>query len=255
MRPIEINLTRDESDTIDTAINESGFTVPATPGTGPNQNFLILSYNPDNQFIVVGSTVAGTYEGGGNFSATITDIEKESGAGTNWLVYINITLTDNVLDTSSLTITNTTNSGSLGGTIIQMANLTGLEVGQHVSGDASLPPNAVITELIPRANAIRLNSRLLDNIASGTTLSFNPEQQDHHIEIVPVDQYISPQEIVWEILGGTVTVEGLVGPMTDYVSTGTLTGPVTNGAYSALKFVNSNATDSARVYIVQTGRG
>lgn len=254
MRPIEILLTRDASETIDTAINESGFTVPAYPGTGANQNFLILRYNPDNNFIVVGCTVAGVYEGGGTFTATVTDIEQEAN-GTNWLVYINITLTDNVLDTSNLTITNTVNSGSLGGTLIQLANLTGLNLGDHVSGDASLPPNAVIVELVPRANAIRLNSRLLANIATGTTLSFNPEQQDHHIEIVPVDQYISPQEIVWEALGGTVTVEGLVGPMTDYVSTGTLTGPVTNGAYSALKFVNSNATDSARVYIVQTGRG
>ena len=254
MRPIEILLTRDESETINTAINRTGFTVPAFPGTGPNQNFLILGYNPDDKFIVVGSTVAGDYEGGGTFTATITDIEKEAN-GSNWLVYLNITLTDNVDSESQLTITNTTNSASLGGRIIQMANLTGLEVGQHVSGDDALPPNAVIDLLIPNANAIRLNSRLTDNIATGTTLSFNPEQQDHHIEIVPVDQYISPQEIVWEAFGGTVAVEGLIGPMTDYVSTGTLTGPVTNGAYSALKFTNSNATDSARVYIVQTGRG
>ena len=254
MRPIEILLTRDESETINTAINRTGFTVPANPGSAANQNFILLGYNPDNQFVVVGSTISGTYEGGGAFSGTITDIEKEIG-GTNWVVYVDFTLTDSIDPVSQLTITNVTNSGSNGGTIIQMANLTGLEVGQHVSGDASLPPNAVIAGLIPAANAIRLNSRLTADIATGTTLSFNPEQQDHHIEIVPVDQYISPQEIVWEILGGTVTVEGLVGPMTDYVSTGTLTGPVTNGAYSALKFVNSNATDSARVYIVQTGRG
>lgn len=253
MRPIEINLTRNESATINTAINRSNFNVSTSPGTGTGQDFIVVNYNPDNQYIVVGSVITGTYQNGNPFTANVTRIQKEV-LDNFWRIYVDITLADNILGNQTMNVVNTTNSGSAGGSIIQLANLTGLEVGDHISGDAALPPNATVQEIIPAYNAIRVNSRLLDNIATGTTLDFNPAQQDHHIEIVPVDQYISPQEIHWEAIGGTVTVDGLLGPMTDYVTAQALTAPVTNGAYSALRFTNTSTTEESRVYIVQTGR-
>ena len=72
---------------------------------------------------------------------------------------------------------------------------------------------------------------------------------------VPIDQYITPQNIVWSASGGTVTAAGLVGEMSGFdgsgrptnapnysVATASLTQPVTNGAYSAIRFSNAGGT-------------
>lgn len=64
---------------------------------------------------------------------------------------------------------------------------------------------------------------------------------------VPIDQYVTPQNISWA--GSVTSVTGLVGEMTTYsadgrpnptgtgyvVSGSALTSPVTGGAYSALR--------------------